>query len=96
MSPMESQMQVQKGLVWATLLLGAMVFGFFMASETMLLVLAVAGVGWLVTLPNHARLSAVLGSVRAPPAAVCPPAVWVIISALPRIPQPARSHQSHA
>ena len=44
MSPMESQMQVQKGLVWATLLLGAMVFGFFMASETMLLVLAVAGV----------------------------------------------------
>jgi len=61
MSPMESQMQVQKGLVWVTLLLGAMVFGFFMASETMLLVLAVAGVGWLVTLPNHARLSAVLG-----------------------------------
>ena len=54
-------MQVQKGLVWATLLLGAMVFGFFMASETMLLVLAVAGVGWLVTLPNHVRLSAVLG-----------------------------------
>ena len=72
MSPIESQMQVQKGLVWATLLLGAMVFGFFMASETMLLVLAVAGVGWLVTLPHHARLSALMGMATGGSALIMP------------------------
>lgn len=81
MSPMETQMQVQKGLVWAVLLLGALVFGFFMASNAPLLVLAVAGVGWLGTLPYHARLSAVLGMTTYGSALMVPlmpgrPFVW--------------------
>lgn len=87
MSPIESQMQVQKGLVWATLLLGAMVFGFFMASETMLLVLAVAGVGWLVTLPHHARFSALMGMATGGSALIMPlfpgrPFVWEVAGML--------------
>ncbi|MEI6342308.1 MAG: hypothetical protein WCR07_10150 [Verrucomicrobiota bacterium] len=87
MSPMESQMQVQKGLLWATLLLGALVFGFFMASETMLLVLAVAGVGWLVTLPHHARLSALMGMATGGSALIMPlfpgrPFVWEVAGLL--------------
>lgn len=81
MSPMETQMQVQKGLVWVTLLLGALVFGFFMASNAPLLVLAVAGVGWLATLPYHVRLSAVLGMTTYGSALMVPlmpgrPFVW--------------------
>lgn len=52
---------MHKGFVWIGLLLGAVVFGFYMASNTPLLVFAAAGLGWLATLPYHARLCAVLG-----------------------------------
>ncbi len=81
MSPMEAQMQVQKALVWATLLIGAMVFGFFMASDTPFLVLAVAVVGWMATLPYHVRLSAILGMTTFGSALMVPlmpgrPFVW--------------------
>jgi len=56
-----ARMQLNKGLVWTALLLGAMVFGFYMASNAPLLVLGMAGVGWMGSLPYHARLSAILG-----------------------------------
>jgi hypothetical protein len=87
MTAIEARMQVQKGFVWIGLLLGAVVFGFYMASNTPLLILAAAGLGWLGTLPYHARLCAVLGMTTYGSALMAPlmpgrPFVWEIAALL--------------
>lgn len=80
-------MQVQQGFVWIALLLGAVIFGFYMASNTPLLIMGAAGIGWLGTLPYHARLSAVLGLTTYGSALMAPmmpgrPFVWEIAALL--------------
>jgi hypothetical protein len=87
MTAIEARMQVQKGFVWVGVLLGAVIFGFYMASNAPLLILAAAGVGWLGTLPYHARLSAVLGITTYGSALMVPlmpgrPFVWEIAALL--------------
>ena len=87
MTAIEARMQVQKGFVWIGLLLGAVVFGFYMASNTPLLILGAAGIGWLGTLPYHARLCAVLGITTYGSALMAPlmpgrPFVWEIAALL--------------
>ena len=60
MTAIEARMQVQKGFLWIVMLVAAVVFGFYMAVDSPLLVLASLGTVWLGTLPYHGRLSAVL------------------------------------
>lgn len=80
-------MQVQQGLVWIALLLGAVVFGFYMTSNAPLLILAVAGLGWLGTLPYHGHLCAILGITTYGSALMVPlmpgrPFVWEVAALL--------------
>jgi len=87
MTAIEARMQVQKGFVWVGVLLGAVIFGFYMASNAPMLILAAAGIGWLGTLPYHARLSAVLGLTTYGSALMAPlmpgrPFVWEIAALL--------------
>lgn len=87
MTAIEARMQVHKGFVWIALLLGAVIFGFYLASNTPLLILAAAGLGWLGTLPYHARLCAVLGMTTYGSAMMVPlmpgrPFVWEIAALL--------------
>jgi hypothetical protein len=60
MTAIEARMQVQKGFLWVLILVAAVIFGFYMAVDSPLLILASAGLGWLATLPYHGRLSAIL------------------------------------
>lgn len=80
-------MQVQKGVVWIALLLGAVIFGFYMTSNTPLLVLGVAGLGWLSTLPYHGRLCIILGITTYGSALMVPlmpgrPFIWEVAALL--------------
>jgi hypothetical protein len=87
MTALEARMQVQTGLVWIALLLGAVIFGFYMTSNAPLLILAVAGIGWLGTLPYHGRLCAILGITTYGSALMVPlmpgrPFVWEVAALL--------------
>ncbi len=60
MTAIEARMQVQKGFLWIVMLVAAVVFGFYMAVDSPMLVMATLGTVWLGTLPYHGRLSAVM------------------------------------
>ncbi len=60
MTAIEARMQVQKGFLWIVVLGAAIVFGFYMAVDSPLLILATLGLVWLATLPYHGRISAMM------------------------------------
>ncbi len=87
MTAIEARLQVEKGFLWIIVLVAAVVFGFYMAVDSPLLILAVAGLVWVATLPYHARISAVMaittyGSAFMLPMIAGRPFLWEIAALL--------------
>lgn len=83
----ELQFHLQKSVVVVACLLAALMVGLFLASAPVLLIAAVFGVGWLLTLPYHATLAMVIGIVTLNSALIIPgiagrPFVWELAAAL--------------
>lgn len=87
MTAIEARMQVQKGFLWIVILGAAVVFGFYMATDSPFLILATGGLVWLATLPYHGRISAVMalttyGSAFMLPMIAGRPFLWEIAALL--------------
>jgi len=83
----ELQYQLQKSVVVMACLMAALLVGLFLVSAPSLLIMAVLGVMWLLTLPYHAGLAIAIGMVTLNSALIVPgiagrPFVWELAAAL--------------
>ena len=81
MSGVELQYQLQKSVIFGVCLAAALMVGLFLVSAPFVLILAVFGVVWLLTLPYHSTLAIVVATTTMTSALILPgiggrPFVW--------------------